>query len=391
MDPLSYLRQQSIYGKTPPNPFGNGMTPPPMPSQGVDISGLRMGNAFDVPPINSQESVQSPIQEPIQESDPMGGFNPEHSSQDRYNQLMDSYPQEGKIGLLRKIGAVLAGLGGPNPAQDTILHGPHNAAVADWKNQIGPAEQSANMERYANTSERQTTYQAGQLRLSEQRNKETERKDKETEANRNIRTAAYEFAQKNKAHKFQKNTLNGHVEAVDPLTNEVTDLGKWDFSAAEDYAIKHKNKLEEIGASGEQARQTREVIPGGSSSWYPMQARQQYYNILRNLKDSNPQLAPFIHLDEEAPGSARYDAPYEETGKTDYFGRNTDNPTPEQYKIMKDAIDNNLGKFQPPGANPAKAGDTTRVKAIDENGNPVTVASKDVAAWLAENPKRRKR
>ena len=359
----SYLRQQSIYG----NPFGNGMIPPLAPPEGdVDISNLRMESMFNPSPVNPQQNSGE---------DPMQEFVPEHSAQDRYNQLANSYPQEGHIGILRKIAAVAAGLGGPTAAQETILHGPHNSAIADWERQIKPAGEAANMERYANSLDASTAYRGGQLSNTAARNKTYAEDVASKDAARQERAKLDNWKMSHPKHQFTINKLTGHLEARDPSDpNDLpTDLGPTQLSEREvmDTNFEHAKQIAAI--KGDQAKELKATPSADADK--PLlpsqdqiltnQAYENYYNTKQ----------PGYELMKRDPDTKRWDV----TGLN----------TPELTQGIADYVKN--FRASRVKKNPSQSKSTERIKALDENGRPVTVASGDIAGWLAENPKRRKR
>lgn len=82
-------------------------------------------------------------------------FKPSTELTDRFTQLLDKQPQRGQVGLPRSILSGIVGLKDGYKGAKEVLDQPYNEATADWKNQIEPAYQAANMERQSNINERQ--------------------------------------------------------------------------------------------------------------------------------------------------------------------------------------------------------------------------------------------
>jgi hypothetical protein len=249
--PNPFLRLQGLFGGVPPvDPYASKYT-------GVDFGASS--------PIDARQPVNPMIAQP-EEEDLMGGFTPEHTAEDRFNQLASSYPQEGKIGVLRRIAAAVAGLGGPSPAQEQILHGPHNAAVTDWKNQIGPAEQAAGNERYTNVLGANTEYRKAQTKINEKKADTGQQRvdiygknvDSLTQA-RADRSKYDKWKMEHPNHVFKLAPETGHMLAYNPAdpAEPPTDMGETSMTQQEiaDMNFGHQAAIARIRAG--EARATK--------------------------------------------------------------------------------------------------------------------------------------
>lgn len=117
LHPMDMLRLSHIFTQQPSPTFAGGGTPPVTPQgDGMQTLGL------------------------------------EHGAIDRFNQLINNYPQQNKPGLLRKIFGTVAGtLSGPD-AEENVLHPGYKGAVENWQNQIKPLQEAANLERQSNAN-----------------------------------------------------------------------------------------------------------------------------------------------------------------------------------------------------------------------------------------------
>ena len=236
----SFLRQQTLFGNPnpPADPFKGGINIPTPPTFGGGMTNAR-------PPIN-------PAIVPSTQDTP----DFEHAATDKFNQLVNQYPQEGHIGVLRRIAAMAAGLGGPSPAQDTILHGPHNAAVADWERQIKPAGEAANMERYANALRGTTAYRGGQLDIAKQK-ADTQDKNVDSQVQARANRGDYlRWQMTHPNHELKLDEKTGHMIGFNPknLSEPPTDLGEFKMSQREfaDMTFENNKILANIRAENAQ-------------------------------------------------------------------------------------------------------------------------------------------
>lgn len=193
-------------------------------------------------------------------------YNPSHTAIDAFKDLESQYPERQNPSTLRKIGAAITGVGyGPQAAMN-LLEQPHQRDIEDWKNKMGPLQQGANLERQENVNSRTLAYQtiAAQLRQEALDNKE-----KLDDANLKIRQQradVYEFKARNPDFKIDFSGTT--VKVANPQTGEIKDTGipTGSMSDADKLALQHENRLDEIGATGNEARKTEGVKQDGRES-----------------------------------------------------------------------------------------------------------------------------
>lgn len=118
-NPLEQLRLMQIMGGgTPPNQG----SPTPMSAQGIN------------PPM-------------------MGGYQPETGATDRFNEMLQNYPESENRGMLEKIALSMMALNDPRLVQQ-IMQQPSQEQEA-WSAQIGPAQAAAGLEGSSNVNMRQ--------------------------------------------------------------------------------------------------------------------------------------------------------------------------------------------------------------------------------------------
>ncbi len=231
------------------------------------LQALRMRNIFGTPSLNGEmdtpktpfESINfeppRPVEQPPEnEIDVQDMINkiytPEHTASDRFNQLAGSYPEYQKPGFLRSLGSMLVSYSkGPQAAQ--AFYDENNIRRRnDWKNQIEPAYQAAQLERFGNTNERTLAHQTV---ADELRNKQITSKEKIDEANLEIRrkrAEAYDWKTRHPTHKlvFPK---GGNIISIDPITNQQIDTGipTGTLSESDKYDLMQENAIEKIQAT----------------------------------------------------------------------------------------------------------------------------------------------
>jgi hypothetical protein len=251
-------------------------------------------------------------------------YQPNNEASERFTRMVDEYPSYEEPSTLRKIGASLIGLGRKDtPAmQEAFLNRDYLRKVDDWKNQISPAMQAANLERYANANERQTAYQMATQELNERK---LEQKTENDAANRDIRQQradVYEWKAKHPGAKVVK-VPGRNIYLVDPISGEFYDTGidSGEMSESTRIETEHNNRMKEIGARGSEARKTRSTPSGGSSgggrSVLPTQTKVDQYNRARELANTRPSLAKYIHLGDPGTNDFTVDSP-----KDNWFGGN---------------------------------------------------------------------
>lgn len=221
---INNLRLKSIL-----DTFGNnGDAPnPQMFNPMGDVSPSSLG----VPPDPTQSITGPPTTDPTDLMNPafrsgtksMFTPNTKTEAEDRFNALLAQYPQHTPDSLGRKIVAAMAGIKGGPDASQKILDQPFNQQEADWKNQMGPAYQSANLERQGNINERQLAAQQNATQIAQQRADDLAKKNQNSYEVAQMRAGAYDFKMRHPDWKFDFKGPN--ILAVSPDGKQTANLG----------------------------------------------------------------------------------------------------------------------------------------------------------------------
>lgn len=269
-------------------------------------------------------------------------YTPETGMSQRFAELLGKYPQRTPPGKLRQIGAVAMGLRNAsknaNPLQtaelqERFLHPGYSEKVEDWKNQITPSYQAANLERYSNANERQMAYQTAQAETSRKRADITERAQEEKErsnlANEEIRQQrANVYAWKAENPNLRFDTSGPTVLVMDPADGKIIDTKIPTGSLTEQQKIylQHGYRMQEIVKRGEVAEKVKSIPPGGTGGANkpesPNQTKIRQYNAARQMKSTRKDLDKLIELG--TPGT------------NDFKIKN--GGTPQQYNDISQAI-----------------------------------------------------
>ena len=265
-DFMNYLRMANIFN---PNMIGNDM-----PDQGgitgnmprPDIFGnISFGNPQIVDP-TQMGNINIPGPDDYDAGARMRElYTPQHEASDRYDALIKGYPSatDYEPSKLRRIGAMLTALAGnfqgpaghrfqfnPNAmnAGFGVLNEPYEKQLTDWKNQIGPAQNAANLERYENANNRTLAYQTVS---QEQNQRKIDAATRNQEAKTKIaadRAEVYRLKSLMPQHQFDFSGPT--VMVANKQTGEVQDTGipTGSLSDADKMALQQKNSLEQIGA-----------------------------------------------------------------------------------------------------------------------------------------------
>lgn len=430
---MQFLRLKNLFGQPDP-----GMTDPAMMGNvGPDPNGV-MSNLFQPTADDNGNVSMGPTIRP-------GGVNPaiaadsraydagqrmrdlykpETQATDRFNALNAQYPAKADYhpSMLRKIGGALTAVGSSftphgkfqvNPDAiafgDSLMDKPYTEKLGDWKNQIGPAQTAANMERQSNVNERSLAYQtvAQELRQHAQdaKNNNDQKKLEISES----RAKVYEFKAHNPGAKFD--FTGPTVKVADPISGKVTDTGidtghmsKLDqMNLAQDFTRENIGTRGEESANLETIKQTgrtnlertkeanREIlkrIPGGNSAGgkpeSPSQTRVRQFNAARELFNTDSELRQFIKIG--SPGSSDFTVTAPSDGLFGHRG-----PTKEQYQKIQNSIYGNTAMAPVVNHSPTiptnkpvvpQTGDSNeqRVKIADMTGKVIgTIPAGDVA------------
>lgn len=431
MDILQALRMRNIFG-TPPLPAGSPSNIDPQfnmpvdPTWGSDVRMLQSPPAGFSDPGFEQSiiapnpttdtpipTVEQPPNQPINQQNNglssiaqkmAGMYTPESQASDKYNQMIDQYPnrEDYKPGFWSKLGAAIIDYTKGSKAGNEFRERPYENKLADWKNQIGPAGTAANLERNQNVNERTMAYNTGSNMLREQSIQDKEKNDTANLKIRQQRADVYDWKAKHPNMKivFPK---GGNIQAIDPVTGQTIDLGvsTGSLSDSDKYELQQTHAIERIDETGGQARKTEEAKQGNREDIQDRRAwtlgidqetgksvrinsitgevrpitigekqvgpiskfsstgnkpetagnvKTKQYNAASQLKNTDPELGQFIKLDATSNGTFEIAQPSESR----LWGKS--GPTPDQSKRIKDAIygTGNLAINQP-----TRTGNTT--------------------------------
>lgn len=199
-------------------------------------------------------------------------YTPETMAMDQLNQHIQAMPARREPGMLRKVIASVAGLGGPNAAeqQERIMYGDYGRQMADWQQKLNPLVQMANFERQGNINERTL---ANSILTQERGFRSLERqvaRDKtlEEQGNKRISQADRRIAQADARVAIAKDVAKGgqlvfqadgkaHMLYKDGTTKPV-DLDL--FDPAERMALQQEYALERIQENAENRPGNRDRI-----------------------------------------------------------------------------------------------------------------------------------
>jgi len=261
--------QGGIMGNLPPIGIGGGM-----PTSRNPFDNIFFGpdaTATNTPPVASSNPVSGPMgNQPgmMDVGQRMSDlYQPANDASDRFDSLMQNYPQYERPGAWRTIAAILTDLKSGPEAGQRVMDFHNTRRMTDWKNQIGPAQQAANLERQENSNMRMLAYQTVSQELRAQADAE---RAKNNEVNANIRQQRadiYDFKSKNPGLKVIA-TKGGNVMLLNPADGKTTDTGipSGVLSEADKITLGQENALERIQATGSQQRQTEGVRQAGRES-----------------------------------------------------------------------------------------------------------------------------
>lgn len=153
----------------------------------INIQGLqslnRMQNIFGPPPDPFGNMGALPMQignqpQPFDMRARMGElYQPRMDMQNRFNSMLDQFPQPQNPSMLRKIGAALYGMSQPNSfeAATQFANAPYFNALNQYKMQLGPLQQAADNERLMNAQDRQFAQSIASQEMAQRRLEESER------------------------------------------------------------------------------------------------------------------------------------------------------------------------------------------------------------------------
>lgn len=274
---------------------------------------------IDPSQIGSEAISQSPEQNIARRLQEL--YSPETAANERLTALLSQYPQRDNPGVLAKIvGSLIGGARGPDAA-DRAMYGGYYRKLEDWENQVKPAYQAANQERYNNSNERQYANQVLNQELN--REKFDHKQDYDTKAlqlrERGVKVREYKA--KNPNATFKVDQATGFIIAIDPVTKQVSYptyngervLGR-DLSFEDRQDILQENRIEsidrmaEVGlnrveASGKESRTTKsspdydDLNPGNTNDLTESAKRTAKQSRAEDFKSRYPDLADWIETE----------------------------------------------------------------------------------------------
>lgn len=295
----------TLYGNDLPEQGGiTGNMPMPDPSMSYPTKNP-YENIFKQNPIQASNIPPTPDPNDIDVNALYNQYyQPEHAASDRYNQMISQYPQDKGHGKMARIGAALLG-GAATLATDDINTGvklgtgvldyKRNKQLADWKNQIEPAQNAANLERTSNVNARQTATSMVNARLAdkkqEQANTIAEEKTKIAQQRADI------YRLKNERPDYEFNDKGPTVMVKDPATGQIWDSGfkTSNLSEIDRITLNQRNAMSQIGARTEGAKEVAGINAGSREK--TAQANRPLFNVL------DPESGQYVAAYRDANGN----------------------------------------------------------------------------------------
>jgi hypothetical protein len=282
---INRLRYQNILGSYgtygQPSGMHTGMIPPdmaPQPNQ-LDPTQVSPGQLSQIANMQADTS-DSPTPDDFNAYEWMRqNYHPETAASERLNQMLASYPQRDAPDTRPSIGrrivsSMMAASPHANMEQiSKVMEQPYTDKLTDWATQVNPTLRAAELERQANTNERQMLYQSGTLERYRRQQTETERKNKELESAREERNAINRFKAEHPSAKivappggfimatgFDPENPSASRYILGPDGKKISS-GKMTQEALAQ--LNQENKLEQIAATGAEARKTEGVKQTG--------------------------------------------------------------------------------------------------------------------------------
>lgn len=365
----------------------------------MDLSSLRLKQIFDslTNPNQSPDPTfgQSGGTMPIPSNGPVqpGGMNdiaskiaqlyqPDTSASDAYNKVANNYPTAPNPGVgLKLLGAGLGTLSdmygnhqGSKVYDNLTGETDYQGKLQDWKNQLQPLQQSANLEKGNNANSRMLATQIAGDQIKSDAQNETARNnqvksDETAKKNQNIEDYRNQLIQlkqtvANNPDLVPLKTEGGNAMLYNKKTGETVDTGidQGSMTAMDKLnsglsnamtleQLRNTDKLGQIGAQGDQSRQTKETVPGinpKAPTSHPQsesQNAQGLFNKAKKLVDTDPELGPFIKLGANTGegGTRSFEiTPFSPGGflnkATDGFLGGASGPNPDQMKRILNSI-----------------------------------------------------
>lgn len=322
------------------------------------------GNSNPFTPQNPDMPQQVPQLMPQAVPANVGQNDTDYSNElmQRYMQQLNNMPVREAPSLKQKIFAGLSGMAGDEKTAENTLYGKYNRQLADWKLKTEELGKGATQERGYNINKRQTQAMEN---LNTFRQGELDAKNRQL-TNAESRTAIYKYKAENPAGVI-KSDSEGNLIKINPLSGETTYLFNEDTgepikganlpdseklsiqqanameiqsaraSAAQELErIKEVNRVKNIGLQGEQNRETKAVVPGGTAATVnkpesPAAKATRWRNNANKFKAEHPDLAKHVTVEGNNVSIAQPKG-------TGVFSKFSSAPTQEEYDLMKKSI-----------------------------------------------------
>jgi hypothetical protein len=322
---------------------------------------------------------------------------------DALRQLISQYPnrEQYKPSILKRIGSGFIGVNEGSKAQQSYLDSGYDDAIADWKNQIAPAEDLANLERYGNTNSRQGLYQGeridimrgelerktaqGNARIAQNQEKidQNQQKIDHVLAREDI-SESEKLALTNKYRKEQIK-LKGDIDYTRQQlvgTQQQANIGAKGEVDKDIQELRGTQRIEQIGATGAQARTTKATPSGGTKATSQSEAQKKIgvQNRVGQAQREHPEWSDWITIDPNT-GQVNIENP-----STGFFGRQT-GPDDKTYKEMQQYFGVQTGTSQNDANVPSGAGTPNNTATKPSGaGTPNNTSAKPAGAGTPNKP-----
>lgn len=232
------LRILSNFGNLGQSSMGSYRTPPFVPYGSQPQP--QFGGGYTANAVNdTANQIGSGYQEPFDiEAEWAKLYQPEYQMRDRFQELLNSFPQRENPSGWRKFGAFLTGLGGENAAEamqlsNTAANLPYINRMQDWNAQAGPVLKAVDDERAYNQSAMQNANYMMSRKIDQQRADIAQQRADEyargreaqekLAAERNETQRGYlDLARAKQAQPnlIFKEDIDGYVHYINPITGE---------------------------------------------------------------------------------------------------------------------------------------------------------------------------
>jgi len=194
-------------------------------------------------------------------------YTPENTMQNKFQGMLDSYPTQDHPSVLRRIGAILAGLGAQDPYQASFraAHAPLLKAQENWQTLMKPTETAASDERMRNTNERMLIQNIATSTLNQRKVEETERANKAKEEENSKRTKIQQ--QRADLLEYEKNhpdlkfgyPKGGFITVENPKTGEVHKALDSDGNPIPTGTLSDEERIQREAANAQKLQGMREI------------------------------------------------------------------------------------------------------------------------------------